>query len=72
MTLLAGCLKGKSHAAPSEKTASQTQNKWEIACTCRKTVTIAELLKEPKTYDGQEVVVAGDLHQLLPDGRFLS
>lgn len=36
-----------------------------------KTVTIAELLKAPKTYDGQEVVVRGVFTSFCPDGDFV-
>lgn len=73
MTLLfAGCLKGQSHAAPSEKKQPpQTQNKAESPAPAVKTVTIAELLKAPKTYDGQEVVVRGIFTSFCPDGDFV-
>ncbi len=70
MLLVAGCSKGQSNAAPSEKKQTQqTQNKAETPAV--KTVTIAELLKAPKAYDGQEVVVQGVFTSFCPDGDFV-
>lgn len=72
MLVVAGCTQGQSNAASSEKNQTQqTQNKAESPALAVKTVTIAELLREPKAYAGQVVAVRGIFHSICCPSDFV-
>lgn len=60
MLLFAGCSKGQSNAAqPIKEQPAQTQNTKDTHGPAVKSVTLAQLLREQKSYAGKEVEVKG-------------
>lgn len=70
--LLAGCSKGQAYAAPStKKQVSQTQNATKTPAPTVNIVTLEQLLRAPKSYAGQEVMVKGIFHSICCSSDFM-